>query len=554
MNYMLNSARIIASPLPRMLLLYATLFISGGAILALELLASRIMTPYFGVSLYIWTGILSITLVSLALGYWLGGKLAASRASGPKGAPQLLQLYALMPSVAAAGILAACFIYPHAFAPLAAGSLVFGAFAAGVVLLFVPLIAASAMNPLLVAILLRRGAAGRDGDAGAGTVFFVSTVGSTAGVLLTAFAIIPYVSNFTSTLVVAIALALLTLGLVTFGSETVPARPLVGAGAVVLCVLAGVLLWKADAHTARNGPFTYAGVPWRLEGSYTSLFGTVKVLRTVGEPEEGRFLRLYYQDGLTQNMADSENRSASFYTYGLEALARAYRPQMRSALVLGLGAGMVPMALANSGVSADVVDVDPVAARVAQAHFGFDPARVRTHLADARTFVRGCSKAYDVVVVDLFHGDGTPDYLVTREFFHDLRGCLASGGVAVFNTFADLTQARAYAHFLVTLKTELPHLALYRPRGQGTYVNSFVVASAQPLAAPTPVTLAYVPSRHSGTLWTMLSAAVPLTAELFEGGRIVTDAANPAAHDFARMEMVYRRSVIESAPRGLLVN
>ena len=49
-------------------LLNAIIFVSGGAILALELLASRIMTPYFGVSLYIWTGILSITLISLALG------------------------------------------------------------------------------------------------------------------------------------------------------------------------------------------------------------------------------------------------------------------------------------------------------------------------------------------------------------------------------------------------------------------------------------------------------------------------------------------------------
>ena len=71
------------------MLLYAIIFISGGAILALELLASRIMTPYFGVSLYIWTGILSITLVSLALGFWLGGKLAAARASAdPAGLPR----------------------------------------------------------------------------------------------------------------------------------------------------------------------------------------------------------------------------------------------------------------------------------------------------------------------------------------------------------------------------------------------------------------------------------------------------------------------------------
>ena len=63
------------------MLLYAIIFVSGSAVLALELLASRIMTPYFGVSLYIWTGILSITLVALALGYWLGGRLPRGRRS-----------------------------------------------------------------------------------------------------------------------------------------------------------------------------------------------------------------------------------------------------------------------------------------------------------------------------------------------------------------------------------------------------------------------------------------------------------------------------------------
>src|SRR5688572_7273114 len=125
------------------MLLKTIVFVTGGAILALELLASRIMTPYFGVSLYIWTGILSITLIALALGYWLGGKLAASRSPGQPGARRLLQLFALMPTVAAAGIVAACFVYPHAFGPLAAASLVSGAFAAGLVLLFVPLVAAS---------------------------------------------------------------------------------------------------------------------------------------------------------------------------------------------------------------------------------------------------------------------------------------------------------------------------------------------------------------------------------------------------------------------------
>ena len=49
------------------------IFVTGAAILALQLLASRIMAPFFGVSLYIWTGILSITLLCLASGYYVGG-------------------------------------------------------------------------------------------------------------------------------------------------------------------------------------------------------------------------------------------------------------------------------------------------------------------------------------------------------------------------------------------------------------------------------------------------------------------------------------------------
>jgi len=538
------------------MLLHAIIFVSGGAILALELLASRIMTPYFGVSLYIWTGILSITLVGLAIGYWLGGRLAAMRGPGANPAPRLLQLFALMPAIASVGVVAACVAYPHTFDALARANLVYGAFAACLVLLFVPLVAASAMNPLLVAIVARRRDRAHAADHGAGEVFFVSTLGSVAGVLVTSFGLIPYVSNFTALLGVAIVLGLLSVACVIV--ERVPRGGAVSTLAAASCLAAAALLWHADAHTGRQGPFAYFGTQWRVEATFRSMFGTVKVLRSVPDPESGRFLRMYFQDGLTQNSVDSSHRSTSFYTYGLEGLARAYQPRMRSALVLGLGAGMVPMALAKSGIRVEVVDIDPIAPRVAQDYFGFDPSLVATREADARTFVRDCgerrSAGYDAIVIDLFHGDGTPDYLVTREFFRDLRQCLGPSGVAVFNTFADLEQPVSYAHFLATLRSELPHLALYRPQGHGTHVNSFVVASAQPLAAPAPVTFAHVPPRHEQVLWNMLSAPVPIVPPLFEGGRVVTDAVNPAAHDLARMQLLYRRNVVEGAPVGLLVN
>jgi SAM-dependent methyltransferase len=214
------------------------------------------------------------------------------------------------------------------------------------------------------------------------------------------------------------------------------------------------------------------------------------------------------------------------------------------------------MRLAALGAAVEAVDINPVSLEVAQRYFRYDPARVRTHITDARTFVRGCPTAhYDVIVVDLFHGDGTPEYLVTREFFRDLRRCLAPGGVAVFNTFADLRHARAYAHFLVTLRSQLPHLALFRPDWPGArQVNSFVAASAVPLRERRPVVFDEVPGRYRETLFDMLARPVPLGPALFAGGTILTDARNAAAHDLAVTETVYRRAVVETVPAALLLN
>ena len=299
---------------------FALIFISGGAILALELLASRIMTPYFGVSLYIWTGILSITLISLAFGYWWGGRLAGgAKAPTPQ---RLALLFSIMPALAGIAIVAACLIYPYAFHPLARWSLVGGAFAACLILLLLPLIATSAMNPLLVALLLQRQKGGSQGDAGSGLVFFVSTLGSVAGVLITAFGLIPYISNYTATLMVALLLGVLSL--IAAGSKLPKTRrSLVTACAITAIVSAALLAWQGDRYTGRQGPLAFSGALWQVEAVHSSLFGTVKVLRS-DKDGDGKFLRLYFHDGLIQNTVDSNQRSVSFYTYALEALARAY--------------------------------------------------------------------------------------------------------------------------------------------------------------------------------------------------------------------------------------
>jgi spermidine synthase len=535
------------------MMLYAILFLSGASVLALELIASRIMTPYFGVSLYIWTGILSITLIALALGYWAGGQLSASRRAAGNLA-RLTVLFGILPAIASLAIAAACLVYPWLFPRFASADLVLGAFAACLVLLFVPLFAASAMNPLLVAIQMARGG-GRPGDAGAGTVFFVSTLGSVAGVLATGFGLIHYLTNFSATLAVALLLALLSLAAAAARPPApLPGRIRLGFAGATATLVAGLMLWQADAYTARMWPAMYGGKTWQMEASFRSLFGTVKILRS--EPDaNGRFSRMYFQDGLVQNTVASDGRSLSFYTYALEALAYAYRPRIGSALVLGLGAGIVPMRLAGRGVEVETVEIDPASLAAATRHFGFDPARVRVHLADARTQLKRCRRGYDLVIVDLFHGDGTPDYLVTRDFFSDLKRCLGPDGIAVFNTFADLGHPVAYAHLLATLREELPHMVLYRPEwGAIGQINSFIVAALRPLPEPQQILLDYVPLQHTTVLDNMLARPLTLDLGLLRDGEIVTDARNRALLDIAESQIAYRHAVVRSLPAAFLVN
>jgi hypothetical protein len=542
----------------------AIVFVTGGAIIALELLTSRIMTPYFGVSLYIWTGILSITLVALALGYWGGGWIARGVAGRPDEAGRLVQLFLAMPAVAALALAAACLAYPWVFYYLAAADLVFGAFAACLVLLFVPLVATSALNPLLVAIenVARTAGRGRGAvaDAGAGRVLFISTSGSVAGVLVTAFGLIPYVSNYASTLLIGVLLGLITLGAPYLLRVPPPDRrrlTVLGGAGVIVCT---GLLTFADAMLGRTETLTHNGQTWRIERAYGSLFGTVKVLHAAAPGLPGRFVRYFYQDGIVQNRVDADGTSLTLFTYALEAIALGYRPEAKSALMLGLGAGIVPMRLARRGVAVEIVEINPAAWQAAETYFGFEPGRFRNHLADARSFVRGCSRRgeaarHDIVLVDLFHGDGTPDYLMTREFFRDLRQCLKPGGAAVFNTFADLGNLPGYAHLLATLRAEYATVLLFRGEAPpDAQVNSFLLATNGPTGTTVTLAVPALPASVEADFRWALGRPRLVDRTQLAGGEIVTDTRNFLPFANARTYMSYRRSAHGVFPRQFLVN
>src|SRR5688572_30994902 len=57
--------------------IFAAVFLSGAVLLGLELVASRVLAPFFGSSIFVWGALIGVVLAGLSVGYWVGGIIAA---------------------------------------------------------------------------------------------------------------------------------------------------------------------------------------------------------------------------------------------------------------------------------------------------------------------------------------------------------------------------------------------------------------------------------------------------------------------------------------------
>ena len=160
------------------LLVYLLAGWSGFFVMALELLGGRSMGPYFGSGIYVWGAVITLFMLSLSIGYLIGGSLSSSRPSLEKlSAILLLAMLAALPCVLASQAILE-FIFEHVPDPR------YGALCASVALFFLPITVSGAVSPYAVRLLVDdRGSSGKV----AGKVFFASTLGSTLGTLLTSF-------------------------------------------------------------------------------------------------------------------------------------------------------------------------------------------------------------------------------------------------------------------------------------------------------------------------------------------------------------------------------
>ena len=285
-------------------------------------------------------------------------------------------------------------------------------------IMFIALVIFSSLNSALVALLNKPSHKNSGGnDHKAGSVFFISTIGSVIGVFAVTYFLLPNFSNYTTYAILSTLSGGLTfiLALLVREINKTP-KFIICIGIVLMALLASATAINGNLGT-RLAFFQQSGSDnrWAVVARVPPFYRDHTIVDFT-TPNSAPWRGLL-TGGLINNRVYNSGVSASLFTHAIESLSFSNRLQPKSALVLGLGAGTVATNLSQKGVTVDVVELDGSVLDIAREHFAFDDDGISVTIADARTFVRTCPKLYDVVIVDLFRGDGIPSHVVSKDFF-----------------------------------------------------------------------------------------------------------------------------------------
>jgi len=480
-------------------------FLAAGCVLVLEIAAGRLLAPYVGVSLATYTGIIGVILGGIALGAWIGGRLADASPPAPLIGPTL-----------ALGGLAAI-----ASVPIVAvfGSVVQGTGFEAIVLLalvgfFTPAAILSAVGPMIVRATIRDVATS---GSLVGHLSAAGTAGAITGTFLTGFVLLGFVP--TRALIVATGSVLVVLGVVVALRLTgrAPGGPLAVAAALLLGGGSLVLPGPCDRESA---------------------YYCIAVVADPSNPN-GRTLVLDRLRHAYVDLDDPTHLEFGYVRRFADAAEAVLASTSGAANVLHVGGGGFSFArylLAIApGTRHTVLELDSAVLETARDRLGLVTSdRLVVVTGDARlSIARQPSDGFDLVVGDAFGGLSVPWHLTTREFLVEVDRVLRDDGRYILNLIDGPGLAFVRAE-TATLRERFRHVAImaspaaFAGESGG---NVVLVASRAPL--DTEGLLAAAERRGDAGATSVLAGDAPLDA-FTAGAPLLTD-------DFAPVDQLIAR-------------
>ena len=399
------------------LFLYVTEFFAGVSVMAVELGASRLMAPYFSSSQIVWTVIIGVIMIAMAIGNLWGGKLADKTNSPDKLYGRILIAaiwIALIPFVgrwliAGVSLLLAMFVTKN--------FLVWAALAACLVIFAFPCVLLGTVTPSLTKFTVDNlDATGKT----VGKLNALNTIGSIIGTFVPTFITIPAVGTAATFLIFAGVLA--AIGIVYFAF----ARKKMLKGIVAAVVIVGLCFtlptysfafWENDIALEDESIYNYLQVKdsdRQTTLSTNVLFGVQSIQR-----KDTELTGMYYDYALAAPRMAGMNGSDN---------------DSRAVMILGMGSGTYASYCVRyfPGVTVQGAEIDKKIADIATEYFGL-PDSVEVAVEDGRAYLTASEKQFDVIMVDAYQDITIPFQLSSVEFFTEVQRHLKPGGVMVVN-------------------------------------------------------------------------------------------------------------------------
>jgi spermidine synthase len=501
--------------------LYFTVALTGAAVMVIELLGTRVIAPFYGVSLYVWSSLISVTMIALAVGYFVGGRWAdRAQRTGLSLVISLAGVFTLAIPWAARSVLLLT-------DPMGLRA---GAFVSALILFFPSLTFLGMAGPFAIKMVTSQ--LDRVGTS-AGSIYAVSTLGSVIGTLLLGFYLFPLVG--TRHVLIGLGLGLLLLAVfVGIYERTRLGKTQSLVGSLLFLGVGLVVLSKALAAGQAGEVGAY-----KLRSEQESLYGWVRVF---DRPDSD--LRLLMSDASTIGASRISDGASQLTYQAIVPLIPAIVPVKR-ALLVGLGAGHMALTLRDRfGIATDTLEIDPAVARAAEDYFGFR-ATGQALVGDARYEIRHLHGPYDLIIHDCFTGGSEPAHLLTVETLTQLRSMLSDQGILALNfvAFAQGGQSGALPAVAKTVAQVFPYQTVLIS-DPGRDFNDFVfLASAKPIDLNAPglstEQVAWLKQR--------------VFAVDADQGIALTDDFNPLEHLQTRKAEHYRSVMVEWFGADLLV-
>ena len=442
-------------------MLEISVFLCGAVVMVIELTGSRVLAPYLGTSLVVWTSLIGIILASLSLGYWWGGRVADRRPEA-----RLLGRIILLAALATAAIaLTKSFVL--GFLQSQGAGLHAAAVWSTLLLFAPPAVLLGMVAPFAVRLKLSdTQTSGRT----AGNLYAISTIGSIVGTFLAGFVLIAWLGSTNILLLMAAVLALASLLAARSGVR-------LKAAACVLFLAALLVTVDYDARLAAGG-FV----------DRDTAYNRVIVFKGVDD-DTGRLMRVMITGPQATQSAmymDAPAELALRYTRHFR-LVEHFVPEMKRMLVLGGGGFSFPKyALAHyPDVRVDVVELDPGVTTLAREYFELkDHPRQRIIAEDARTFLNRNRETYDAILCDTFNSHyAIPFHLTTLEAVQRMHAALAPNGVVLVNLISALSgeRSRLFHAMFATYTRVFPRVlafAVRNPQDGASWQNVMLAAFA----------------------------------------------------------------------------